>query len=173
MVYWNSSGLFKRPAAPCAVKYFDLCANRHPNGRDRGPAHTPRDGSLIWSDSMNLDYPFSIGGRGGTAVTDESGHIRDMIEQLLFTSPGERVNRIDFGSGILQLVFAPNRVELASTLQYTIQAALQRWLGDLIDVQRLDVSTDDSTLTVELDYVIRRTNTVMSNQVFTRTARRD
>ena len=57
-----------------------------------------------------------------------------MIEQLLFTNPGERVNRPDFGSGLLQMVFAPNSPELAAALQFTTQAALQRYLGDLIDL---------------------------------------
>ena len=85
---------------------------------------------------MNVDYPYRFDARGRTAETDTSDHIRDMIEQVLFTSPGERVNRPDFGSGLLQLVFAPNSPELAATVQFTTQAALQRWLGDLIEVQQ-------------------------------------
>ena len=106
---------------------------------------------------MNIDYPFHFDNRGRTASTSDDDHIRDMIEQFLFTSPGERVNRPDFGSGLLQLVFAPNSPELASTLQVTIQAGLQRWLGDLIEVQKLEVTSEDSTLRVDLAYVIRRT----------------
>ena len=105
---------------------------------------------------MNIDYPFQIDQRGRTAVTGDDEHIRDMIEQLLFTQPGERVNRPDFGSGLMHLVFAPNSSAMAATLQFTMQAALQRWLGDLIDVLRLDVSSDDATLAVALDYTIRR-----------------
>lgn len=95
---------------------------------------------------MNIDYPWRFNGRGRTADTDDTDHIRDMIEQLLFTSPGERVNRPDFGSGLLQLVFAPNSPELAAALRFTTQAALQRWLSDLIDVQALEVVSEDSTL---------------------------
>jgi phage baseplate assembly protein W len=106
---------------------------------------------------MNIDFPFQFDARGRTASTSDEDHIRDMIEQFLFTSPGERVNRPDFGSGLLQLVFAPNSPELASTLQVTIQAGLQRWLGDLIEVQKLEVTSEDSTLRVDLAYVIRRT----------------
>ena len=86
---------------------------------------------------MNIDFPFHFDGRGRTATTTDDDHIRDMIEQLLFTNPGERVNRPDFGSGLLQMVFAPNSPELAAALQFTTQAALQRWLGDLIDLQQL------------------------------------
>lgn len=106
---------------------------------------------------MNIDFPFQFDARGRTASTSDDDHIRDMIEEFLFTSPGERVNRPDFGSGLLQLVFAPNSPELASTLQVTIQAGLQRWLGDLIEVQKLEVTSEDSTLRVDLAYVIRRT----------------
>ena len=106
---------------------------------------------------MNIDYPFQFNTRGQTAATDDDDHVRDMIEQLLFTNPGERVNRPDFGSGLLQLIFAPNSPELAAALQFTVQAALQQWLGDVIQVQALDVSSQDSTLVVELKYTVLRT----------------
>lgn len=104
---------------------------------------------------MNIDYPFHFDNRGRTAATDDNDHIRDMIEQLLFTSPGERVNRPDFGSGLLQMVFAPNSPELAAALQYTTQAALQRYLGDLIDLQSLEVTAVDSTLGVVVKYIVK------------------
>jgi Bacteriophage baseplate protein W len=106
---------------------------------------------------LNIDFPFQFDNRGRTAVTDDDDHIRDMIEQFLFTNPGERVNRPDFGSGVLQMVFAPNSAELAAALQFTIQAGLQRWLGDLIEVQALEVSGEEATLRVLLQYVVRRT----------------
>ena len=86
-----------------------------------------------------------------------------MIEQLLFTNPGERVNRPDFGSGLLQLVFAPNSPELAAALQFTVQAALQRWLGDVIDLQSLEVTSEDSTLRVVVQYAVRRTGTARAD----------
>jgi phage baseplate assembly protein W len=106
---------------------------------------------------MNIDFPFHFDGRGRTASTTDDDHVRDMIEQLLFTSPGERVNRPDFGSGLLQMVFAPNSPELAAALQFTTQAALQRYLGDVIDLQSLEVTSDDSTLNVVVKYVVKRT----------------
>src|SRR5213078_3778828 len=107
---------------------------------------------------MNIDFPFHFDGRGRTATTDDDDHIRDMIEQFLFTNPGERVNRPDFGSGLLQLVFAPNSPELAATVQFTIQAGLQRWLSDVIVVQKVEVTSEDSTLRVLVQYVVNRTN---------------
>lgn len=106
---------------------------------------------------MNIDFPFHFDGRGRTAQTSDDDHIRDMIEQFLFTNAGERVNRPDFGSGILQLIFAPNSPELAAALQFTIQAGLQQWLGDVIEVQALDVTSEESKLYVDLQYIVRRT----------------
>ena len=105
----------------------------------------------------SIDYPFHFDGRGRTATTDDNDHIRDMIEQFLFTSPGERVNRPDFGSGLLGMVFEPNSPELTAVLQRTIQAGLQRWLGDLIEVQALEVTSEEATLRVLIQYVVRRT----------------
>lgn len=106
---------------------------------------------------MNMDYPFHFDPRGRVAEPGNDDHVRDMIEQLLFTSPGERVNRPDFGSGLLQMVFAPNSEELGTALQFTLQAALQRWLDDVIDVGKLQVSSDDASLRVELSYTVRAT----------------
>ena len=106
---------------------------------------------------MNIDFPFHFDSRGHTAAAGDEDHIREMIEQLLFTNPGERVNRPTFGSGLLQMVFAPNSPELAAALQFTVQAALQQWLGDLIQVQQLEVSSEDSSLRVTLNYAVLRT----------------
>jgi uncharacterized protein len=118
---------------------------------------------------MQIDFPFHLDARGRTALTGDDDHIHDMIEQFLFTNPGERVNRPDFGSGLLHLVFAPNSPELASALQYTIQAGLQRWLGDLIEVRALEVVTDDATLSVHVQYVVRRTGAEMRTTLERRT----
>jgi uncharacterized protein len=106
---------------------------------------------------MQIDYPFHFDGRGRTAQTRTDDHVRDMIEQVLFTSPGERVNRPTFGSGVMQLLFAPNNDALASATQLTVQGALQQWLGDLILVESVDVENDDATLRVQVQYVVRRT----------------
>ena len=117
--------------------------------------------------AKNMDYPFHFDNRGRTAATGDDDHVRDMIEQLLFTSPGERVNRPDFGSGLLQLVFAPNSPELAAALQFTLQAALQRWLGDVIHVGALAVSSEDAILRVDLSYTVRASGDTRSDS-FTR-----
>jgi len=106
---------------------------------------------------MNIDFPLHFDGRGRTADTDDGGHIQDLIEQLLFTTPGERVNRPDFGTGLMQLVFAPNSDELAAATQFLVQGALQQWLGELIQVDAVQVQNDDSTLRVVVQYTVRRT----------------
>lgn len=106
---------------------------------------------------LNFDFPFHIDTLGRTAVTTDEDHIRDMVEQVLFSAPGERVNRPDFGSGLLRLVFEPNSPELAAALQYSIRASLQRWLGDILQVENVDVTVRDSTLTVLVSYFVRST----------------
>jgi phage baseplate assembly protein W len=105
----------------------------------------------------NLRYPYQIDGRGRTAEAGEEDYIRGLIEQVLFTSPGERVMRPDFGSGVMQLVFAPNSNELAATTQFLVQAALQQYLGNLIALEGVEVESVDSTLRVTVRYAIRRT----------------
>ena len=105
---------------------------------------------------MQIDYPFDFDGRGRTAETSGDDHIRDLIEQVLFTTPGERVNRPTFGCGLLRLVFEPNRSVLGATTQMTVQGALQQWLGDLIQVEAVDVQNEDSTLRVRVGYTVRR-----------------
>ena len=106
---------------------------------------------------MNIDFPLHFDAKGRTAAAGDDDHVRDMIEQLLFTSPGERVNRPDFGTGLMQLIFASNSAELAAAVQFTLQAALARWLGDVIDVSELEVTSKDSTLSVAVTYTVRRT----------------
>jgi phage baseplate assembly protein W len=105
----------------------------------------------------NLRYPYQIDGRGRTAEAGEEDYIRGLIEQVLFTSPSERVMRPDFGSGVMQLVFAPNSNELAATTQFLVQAALQQYLGNLIALEGVEVESVDSTLRVTVRYAIRRT----------------
>jgi uncharacterized protein len=106
---------------------------------------------------MQIDYPYHIGKNGRTAETGDDDHIRDMIEQVLFTTPGERVNRPTFGCGLLQMLFAPNSPEVATATQFIVQSALQQWLGELIRVEAVDVQSQDSTLRVNVNYTIRRT----------------
>ena len=105
---------------------------------------------------MHVDHPFHFDSSGRTSATSEVDYIRDLIELVLFTAPGERVNRPTFGSGIRQLVFAPNSEAVAAALQVAVQGALQQWLGELIEAQAVRVSRNDSILEVEIRYLVRR-----------------
>lgn len=106
---------------------------------------------------MQLDFPLHFDGRDRTAVTDEAGHIRDLIEQILFTNPGERVNRPDFGAGILQLIFAPASPEVSATVEFMIRGALQQYLGQRILVEDVSTEAIDASLRITIAYQIVRT----------------
>jgi uncharacterized protein len=103
---------------------------------------------------QTLDHPYRFDGRGRTATTGEKDHVRDLIEQVLFTSPGERVMRPDFGAGLLALVFEPNSSTLAATTQFLVQSALQQHLSHLIAVNAVTVENIDAALHVAVDYVL-------------------
>jgi hypothetical protein len=116
---------------------------------------------------VNLAYPYGFDARRRTAEAGDERHIRDLIEQVLFTQPGERVMRPTFGSGVMQLVFAPNSPELAGATQMLVQGALTQWLGALIAVQDVRAEATDATLSVTVRYVVRRTGEAQA-QTFTR-----
>ena len=99
------------------------------------------------------DFPLSIDGTGRLARTGVDDHVRDMVEQVLLSSPGERVNRPDFGCGLLELVFEPGSELLVAATELRTRAALQRWLGDVVAVQTLSVRLVDTALSVDLEYV--------------------
>jgi Bacteriophage baseplate protein W len=106
---------------------------------------------------MNLAYPYRFDARGCTAEVPDAAYVRGLIEQLLFTAPGERVMRPEFGSGVRQLLFAPNSETLAAVVQMTVQAALTQWLGQAIVVNEVAAEAVDETLTLSVRYVLRLT----------------
>ena len=110
----------------------------------------------------DLDFPYAFDGSGRTATTAREGHIRDLIEQVLFTAPNERVMRPDFGSGLLALVFEPNSSTLAATTQMLVQSALHQHLSHLIAVQDVAVGNDDGALRVDVRYVVLTDRTLHS-----------
>ena len=116
---------------------------------------------------MQLAYPYGFDAQGRTAQAAGDDHIRDLIEQVLFTAPGERVNRPTFGTGLAQLLFAPTSPELATATQFLVQGALQQWLGDLIKFTGVQVESVESTVTVTVQYVVLATQQRMSAE-FTR-----
>ena len=108
--------------------------------------------------STTIAFPFQLDASGRTALTSSDQHVEDLIEQVLFTSPGERVNRPTFGTGLLRMVFAAAGPEQAATAQYLVQAALQQWLGDLVKVQQVQVeagAAGEGSLVVTIAYSVR------------------
>jgi len=106
---------------------------------------------------MQIDYPLHFDGGGRTAKASDVKHIHDLIEQILFTAPGERVNRPTFGCDVPRLIFSPNSDAQAAATQALIQSSLQQWMGDVIEVEAVDVENDDSKLRVLVQYTVRRT----------------
>ena len=111
---------------------------------------------------MLIDYPYHFDGRRRTAEADGRTHVRQLIEQLLFTQPGERVNRPDFGSGVMQLVFAAASPEVAATAEFLLRGALQQFLSDRIAVSAVAVEAVDASLEITIDYVIVATGEAVS-----------
>ena len=108
------------------------------------------------------DFPLRTDGRGRTALASDDQHVRDLVEAVLFTAPGERVNRPDFGCGLEQFLFAPLDPTVAGTAEIQVRGGLQRWLGDVIDLGEIDVDVVESTLRITVQYRVRRTGTVTS-----------
>lgn len=100
----------------------------------------------------HLAFPLRLDARGRTALAEED-YLRGLVEQVLFTRPGERVNRPEFGSGVDRLVFAPTDDALARSSEALIHGALQQWLGELVRVERVEVTSRDSTVDVLVEYV--------------------
>jgi phage baseplate assembly protein W len=107
---------------------------------------------------MYVTYPYQIDARGRTALTNSrDDHIGQLLEQLLLTRPGERVNRPDFGCGLGNLVFEPNSARMAAALEVSVVTSVGQWLGDLIQLQNVDVEAQEEKLLVNISYVVKAT----------------
>ena len=105
-------------------------------------------------------FSYRFDGSGRTRDVDEATWVRGLVEQVLFTAPGERLMLPTLGSGLAELVFAPNSPELAGTVQFLIQGALQQWLADIVTTNNVKVTAVEATLTVRVTYTILRTGLV-------------
>jgi len=103
-------------------------------------------------------FPFQIeSGARKVAEEEYERHIAQMIRQVILTAPGERVNLPEFGCGVRQLLFAPNSEILATTIQFLIFQALDRWLGDAIGNIQVRVQAEEEKLFIIIEYVVLRT----------------
>ena len=105
----------------------------------------------------SIRFPFAIDAALGTLMDerDYPKHVKQLMLQVLFTNPGERINRPDFGCGLRKMVFAPNSEATASLLQVLIMQSLERWLGKLIEINKITVKALGERLEVNIVYVIK------------------
>jgi phage baseplate assembly protein W len=115
---------------------------------------------------VSVNFPYQFDGRGRTLEAALPDYLEQLIQQVLFTTPGERVNTPDFGSGLLQLAFTPNSIEMAAATQFAVQAALQKWLAGLVTIQSVVASAQEAVLTVTVTYTPLNTD-VTQVQTFT------
>ena len=106
---------------------------------------------------FDVQFPFTVAGFGRVAGAGYDDHVRQLIEQVLFTAPGERVNRPDFGCGVREMVFGPAGDAQAAATQFLVLGSLQRWLGDVIQVEGVTVAAEGSTLSINVQYLMRAT----------------
>lgn len=111
-----------------------------------------------------LGYPFRMDSGGRTATAAPGDHIRHLIEQVLFTAPGERVNRPDFGANVRRFVYEGGGPEVMAASQFLVQGELQRWLGELLDIEAVVVDAQDAMLNITVRYVVRATQEVQEAQ---------
>lgn len=116
----------------------------------------------------HIDHPFRFDANGRTAVTSTPEHIQDLVEVTLLTSPGERVNRPEFGAGLAALIFEPNSRTLADSAEFFVRTNLERWLRDIIEIESLSVVSEDAILTVNLAYTINGTGERIEQSVVRR-----
>jgi phage baseplate assembly protein W len=115
-----------------------------------------------------LDYPYGVSSTGAPSTTNPDDHLRDLILQVLFTNPGERINLPEFGAGVQQLVFAPNSDALRTSAQFLISNSLQRWLGDRIDISQVSLTSqpgEEEAVAIEIVYVVKSTQQRQTVQV--------
>jgi phage baseplate assembly protein W len=105
----------------------------------------------------SIKYPFAIDATRGRLAEEEdyAEHVDQLIKQVLFTTPGERINRPDFGCGIKRMVFAPNSVVTAALAQVTIYQSLTKWLGDAISVNDVKAVAIDERLEITIAYTLK------------------
>jgi phage baseplate assembly protein W len=106
---------------------------------------------------MDIAYPFHLDASGRTAQAAYDDHIRQMIEQILFTSPGERVNRPAFGCGLIELVFEGQSPVVESCTPMVVQTALNLWLAHRIELEDVTATTRDAQLIVTVTYTVIQT----------------
>jgi hypothetical protein len=106
--------------------------------------------------TARLKFPLAVD-QGLGRLREEpnpDAYIEQLIRQVILTAPGERIHRPDFGGGLQRQVFALNSFAGAVVAEPIVYQALDRWLGGLIRVEKVEATANDATLTVAITYVI-------------------
>ena len=111
-----------------------------------------------------VGFPFAVDDRGRTGGATRPEHVRDLVEQVLLTAPGERVNRPSFGTPLPRLVHEPAHDDLAAATALLVSGALQQWLGDVIEVSDVDAVSREGGVTVTVRYMLRATGEQRTEQ---------
>lgn len=110
----------------------------------------------LLGESGYLAFPLRVG-RDGPASSLRTAHVREQIEQVLFTSPGERVFRPEFGAGVRGLVFEPAGSALREVASKRLRASLAEALEGEVDARTLEIdvrSTGEGDLTITIAYAL-------------------
>lgn len=105
--------------------------------------------------SRFLCQPFKLGAQGGVAVIgDRDRHLRDKILAILFTAPGERVNRPRFGVGLNRVVFEGLDELTIAAMEFRVSEGLRRDLGDeaIIDDITFEANPPSGELVLAIHY---------------------
>lgn len=126
---------------------------------------TPVPGSAPPPLPPRIRFPYGTDLRGRTATCSEDAHVRQLIEQLMLTAPGERVMRPTYGGALMQRVFEPGGPELLAATQYVVQATLSQELGHRIVVESLQLESRDALLVVTVTWSLLRTREAHTTEV--------
>ncbi len=103
---------------------------------------------------FDVSFPLRIDNRGRMATAGYETHVREMLEQLLFTQPGERVNRPDFGTPISAAIFDRPTDELISSLEFQVSTSVQRFMGEVVSLENVSIDVVDDQIEIILTYTI-------------------
>jgi phage baseplate assembly protein W len=99
-----------------------------------------------------IAFPYRLGPNGRTACVSEPEYLRQLLEQIVFVEPGERVNRPDFGCRLSGLTFASRKSEVTTAVEALVEGALRQWIGDQVQVRGVDVEVQESRVDVTISY---------------------
>lgn len=117
-------------------------------------------------DPKYLSFPFRVS-RGEPNTSGRERHVREQIEQVLFTNPKERVFRPDFGAGVKQLIFEPNNIALRENLRQRLFSSLSEALLGEVDPRSLKIefSSENEKLFVLVEYQLATINRMEQHRV--------